>query len=150
VQRLLVVIALLVCATSARADDVHVIVKSGILERSEWLSGTWELVCVAPCAASVRRDALYRLVGRHPSKPMTLPADAIDVTFGAKADDRYAALLVGVSGLVSLLTGGILAAYGFLDPTVGAATGIIGSVLGGAGLITMVVGFAVHYATIPF
>lgn len=138
--------------TSARSDDViATVVGDGrtVLEHA-YFRGRWDVVCFAPCRAAVKRDGWYRLVGERRTKPITLPADAIEVTFGADAHDDYAGLLVAGIGLVTLVSGGATAGIGAFDPTDGAmAILIAGSALAGVGFIALVVGLLYNYELKP-
>jgi hypothetical protein len=124
----------------------------------------WKVVCVAPCVARVDRDGFYRHMGRE----LRLPADAIDVTLGARAHDEYAGLIIGAVGIASLIGGLVVASIGFGDvgtptPTIWSAAAtppahqdggltevVAGSVFVGAGVLAIIIGFAVHYANIRF
>ena len=78
---------------------------------------------------------------------VTIPEDAIEVTLGARASDHYAGLVVGGIGLFTGLVG-LGMSWAFSDA--GTPTVIATSVVGVVGILTAVVGFVVHYATVPF
>jgi hypothetical protein len=143
------VLAILLVAAHARADDtVRITALYGVLEHAESVSAHWDVICVAPCSVVVPRAGFYKLAGPRASDATAIPPDAIEVTLGSKSNDHYAGLLVGGIGVVSLLVGAVVLGFGVSDPSTG--IWIAGTVVSGTGLLAAIIGFAVHYATIPF
>ena len=149
-----VAFALLVTAASARADDVVVKVFGDgrtIFERTACPNGPWEVVCFAPCTATVPRDGWYRLIGARHVAPMRLPADAVQLTLGAPSTEDSTGFFVAAGGLAAIIAGGIVTWFGAQDPRPDPALEalVTGSALAGAGVIALVLGVFIQYQLKP-
>jgi hypothetical protein len=137
----------------AGSDDVAVTVKGDgrtILQHGASQDGPWGVVCFAPCVSRASRVGWYRLIGARRTVATRVPSDALEVTFGADAEDDYVGLVVAGAGMVTLLGGGSVALVGAFDTTNTAmAVLITGTVLAGVGFVALLAGLIYHYEIRP-
>jgi len=172
--RVVVLASVLAVSSAARAgDDVTLHVRGSpraVLEHlvpdGDFGGDRWATLCIAPCSAKAKSDDTFRIDGldldAYPSEPFTVNATAgdfdVDVTLGTPAGRRAGLLIAGigivtsVGGVITMVVGAMMnLSFCVLGPCEpehrGDAVVYTGLGVGVAGLITMLVGFALAHTS---